>query len=385
MKLLYLTFYFEPDLCAGSFRNSPLVNELSKSLNDDDQIYVITTKPNRYNSIKIDALEFEDRGNVKIYRISIPTHKSGFFDQIRSFVSYFFSAIKLTKGLEYDLVFASSSRLFTAFLAKFLTRRGNPLYLDIRDIFVDTLQDVLKSRVTRFFIIPLLKAIEAYTFRNASHINLVSMGFKQYFSKFDRPKYSYFSNGVDLSFLNKKVNQRRRESRVITYAGNVGEGQGLEKIIPQMADRNQELRFRIIGDGSAKRQLQESINSKKLSNVELLNPVRRDQLLDYYADSDFLFLHLNDYEAFKKVLPSKLFEYGAIDLPIIAGVAGYAAEFIESEIVNHILFQPGNVEDFQRKFEKYQYRKVARDNFVENYSREKISEEMAKSILKLAP
>jgi hypothetical protein len=29
-RIVYLTFYFEPDLCAGSFRNTPLVIKLAK-------------------------------------------------------------------------------------------------------------------------------------------------------------------------------------------------------------------------------------------------------------------------------------------------------------------------------------------------------------------
>ena len=78
MKILFLTFYFEPDLCAGSFRNSPLAIELSKRLGADDELHVVTTMPNRYKSFKEDAQEYEERGNMKIQRITIPNHKSGF-------------------------------------------------------------------------------------------------------------------------------------------------------------------------------------------------------------------------------------------------------------------------------------------------------------------
>ena len=74
--------------------------------------------------------------------------------------------------------------------------------------------------------------------------------------------------------------------------------------------------------------------------MELLNPVSRKELLEYYNQSTFLFLHLNDLDAFKKVLPSKLFEYGAFDKPIIAGVGGYAAQFIRDNLLNYILFKP---------------------------------------------
>ena len=50
MKILFLTYYFEPDLCAGSFRNTSLFKELLNQLTDNDFVHVITTQPHRYKS-----------------------------------------------------------------------------------------------------------------------------------------------------------------------------------------------------------------------------------------------------------------------------------------------------------------------------------------------
>ena len=47
-----------------------------------------------------------------------------------------------------------------------------------------------------------------------------------------------------------------------------------------------------------------------------------------YDKASILFLHLNDYEAFYKVLPSKIFEYATTGKPIIAGVNGFAKDVI---------------------------------------------------------
>ena len=52
-RIVYLTFYFKPDLCAGSFRNSPLAIELSNQANLKNVIIdLYTTLPNRYNTFK---------------------------------------------------------------------------------------------------------------------------------------------------------------------------------------------------------------------------------------------------------------------------------------------------------------------------------------------
>ncbi|MBD1386238.1 glycosyltransferase family 4 protein [Mucilaginibacter rigui] len=383
-NILYLSFYFEPDLCAGSFRNSPLAKELAKQANGVATIDIVTTLPNRYNTFDTAAPAFEEYGNINIHRILIPKHQSGFMDQINSFKTYFLEAQKIIKGKKYDLVFASSSRLFTAYLGYRIAKKQNiPLYLDIRDIFIDTMQDVLQSKVLKSGLIPILKTVETQIFNYASHINLISGGFEQYFTKYKKAKYSYFSNGIDPEFIDlKETIYTDKKQRLITYAGNFGEGQGLHKIIPQAAKAlGDKFKFLVIGDGGAKQKLVDGIAESGVNNVELRGPVSRKELLSIYDQSDFLFLHLNDYDAFKKVLPSKIFELGAYDKPIIAGVAGFANQFIDKNIPNRILFLPGDVNDMVGQLNNYQYSLGFRNEFLKNFRREQINKQMATSIL----
>ncbi|MFK5151239.1 hypothetical protein ACI4CU_28200, partial [Klebsiella pneumoniae] len=79
-------------------------------------IDVITTVPNRYSSFSAEAKQDEHEGNLRIRRIILPSHKSGFIDQIKAFYHYYREVRKKIRYIEYDLVFASSSRLFTAYL-----------------------------------------------------------------------------------------------------------------------------------------------------------------------------------------------------------------------------------------------------------------------------
>ena len=384
-RILYLSFYFEPDLCAGSFRNSPLAKELANQLGEAGEVVVITTQPNRYKSFEKKAEAFEDKGNLKIHRIDIPQHQSGFKDQINSFRVFYKEAKKIADTYQYDLVFASSSRLFTAFLGYRLSKSANvPLYLDIRDIFVDTMDDVLQSRAMKAVVMPILKRIEKLTFSSAKHINLISGGFKSYFSNYKQCNFSEYSNGIDEVFLIRKPSSKPETSEPlkIVYAGNIGEGQGLHKVVAQAAAQlGSEYQFTVIGDGGAKQKLEQAVKEEKVNNVTLMPPVNRQELLKIYSDSDFLFMHLNDYDAFKKVLPSKVFELGAYDKPIIAGVSGYAADFIKQHVPNTILFAPGDFNSFVTKLKAYQYKTEFRDTFIRDFKRSSINEKMASSIL----
>jgi glycosyltransferase involved in cell wall biosynthesis len=388
-RIVYLTFYYEPDLCAGSFRNTPLAIELAKQAREKDIIVdVYTTLPNRYSSFEQSALEFEELGNLRIHRISLPPHKSGMLDQVFSFGKFYSEVIKLNKNKKADLVFASSSRLFTAYLGFTIAKKSHaPLYLDIRDIFVDTMSDVFKSKILKLGILPLLKLIENRTFNYAKHINLISGGFKTYFSKLNNTEFTFFTNGIDEEFLATIPTSEKSEKvgvrKTIVYAGNIGEGQGLHKVIPQAAkELGSEFEFIIIGDGGTKKLLQDEIENLSISNVVLEKPVNRNELQGIYTYADYLFIHLNDYPAFRKVLPSKIFELATFGKPIIAGVSGFAAEFIENEVSDCFVFEPCNdkqLVDFLRS--DIASNTIDRREFKMKYGRSNINTLMAESIL----
>jgi hypothetical protein len=388
MKILFLTYYFEPDLCAGSFRNTSLFKEVTAKLKPSDTIEVITTHPNRYDSYKVAADDFEKRTeNISINRIKIPTHGNGLLGQIKSFRIFFFKAITITKNQEYDLVYASSSRLFTAFLGSKIARKKKAkLYLDIRDIFRESILDIFKNSIFKLGLDLFLRPIENYTFKKASHINLVSRGFESYFSKFKQCNYSFFTNGIDAVFLEKREVKKLEKSscKTIVYAGNIGEGQGLHIIIPDIAKALRgAYKFVIFGDGGAKQKLVDALKLENIQNVTLHRPINRDLLIAEYQKADFLFLHLNKHKAFERVLPSKLFEYGAFDKPILAGVSGYAAQFVKAHMNNSIVFNPGDALALLKELEVYSYKNGYRKSFLENFSRKQINSEMALSITSL--
>lgn len=389
MKILVLSFYFRPDLSACSFRSAALVDALRICVPAGSQIDVITTLPNRYHSFVATAPEVEQDYGVSIFRIALPAHKSGLIDQSKAFLAFSRGALRRADGRKYDVVFATSGRLMTAVLGAFMARRHSAkLYLDIRDIFVDTIQDVLPRKVA-WVVKPALSALEKWAVNRADKVNLVSRGFSQYFgARYPQHRFSYYTNGVDNEFMGAPTCPLAAAASdtgrpvTVLYAGNIGEGQGLHAIIPHLAaSMGPRAHFKIIGDGGRKHALEIALTAAGVTNVELLQPLGRTELLDAYRTADVLFLHLNDHEAFKKVLPSKVFEYAALGKPVWAGVAGYAAEFVTSEISNSAVFHPCDVAGAVRSFDELSIRDMPRTDFVARYARSNISREMAEDIL----
>lgn len=407
MKILFLSFYYPPDLCAGSFRTKAIVDALLERMprGHEHHIDLMTTMPNRYNTFLNDAPTHEYFDRLSVYRAVLPPHKSGIMDQSWAFGAFARQVLSLTKGRDYDLVVATSSRLMTAALGSLVSRiKRIPLYLDIRDIYLDTINDILPKKIA-FFLKLLFSAVEGFTMRRAEKINLVSEGFRRYFSeKYPKPGYSFFTNGIDDEFLTNDqagfsfgfegekfgelepcasnyANDDLTPVKVL-YAGNIGEGQGLHAILPELARRLKgKAHFRIIGDGGRKKHLEERIQAINCSNIELIPPMDRDLLIKEYMAADVLFLHLHAYEAFKKVLPSKIFEYASTGKPIWAGVAGYSAEFIKKEVENAAVFPPCDVDRGIIALGELELTLKKRTAFVEKYRRKKIMDSMAADIV----
>ena len=390
MKLLVLSFYYEPDLSAGSFRTVALVKAMRERSSSDVLIDVLTTLPNRYDTFSAAAAELEVHEGLTIRRVAVPYHRSDMLGQSWAFLSFARQVLKHTARRDYDIVFATSSRLMTAALGAWISRRRQAaLYLDIRDIFVDTIKELLPWIIAQ----PLrwvFSWLEAWTMRGADRINLVSPGFKGYFlARYGERSFSYFTNGIDDEFLAIESQLACHESKsdrtTIVYAGNIGDGQGLHQILPELAmalrDR---ARFIVIGAGRRRQALETAVAQAGIDNVELRAPLLRNELIAEYCAADVLFMHLGAHRAFEKVLPSKIFEYAAVGKPILAGVAGFAEKFVRREISNAAVFPPCDAVAAVNAFDLLELVDRARPDFVAKYSRTTISQAMADDVFSLA-
>jgi len=388
VRLLVLSFYFRPDLSAGSFRITALVDALRQKLPEGSTIEVITTQPNRYASYSAEAPLQEQYESLTIRRVPLPPHQSGMVDQSRAFGVFARRVWQLTKSQPYDLVFASTSRLMTGVLGSAIARRqGAPLYLDIRDIFTETMREVLGRSPIRAAM-PLFDGLERWALRPADRVNLVSPGFVEHFAdKVGSGRLSHFTNGIDPEFLERDFRSSTRQKgseKLILYAGNLGDGQGLHRVVPEAAKRLEgEARFCLIGDGGKRGELEEGLTREGVSNVELRDPVPRTELLDLYARADILFLHLNNYRAFRRVLPSKLFEYAATEKPVLAGVAGSSATFLNREVPGAAIFPPCNAEELVTAFRRLTSDRVERRSFRQRFDRRTLMAEMAEDVISL--
>ncbi len=267
--------------------------------------------------------------------------------------------LRHVRGRRYDAVFATSSRLMTAALGATVARlKGVPLYLDIRDIFVDTMQDLMPG-ATRHLVRGVFGALESWTMRRAARINLVSPGFRGYFERrYPGRSFSSSPTGSTTSSSARSCQDpppradRPRSSMRATSA----RGDACTAILPGLAAA-------LAGAHASWSSVTAAVSPP--CRARLPPPVsptsscgrrfRRTELLAAYQAADVLFLHLGAYAAFEKVLPSKLFEYAALGKPVLAGVAGYAAQFVREEIDNAAVFSPAMPHKASRRSSRWRW------------------------------
>src|SRR5690606_6231302 len=103
-----------------------------------------------------------------------------------------------------------------------------------------------------------------------------------------RPRYpgrhfSLYSNGVDSVFHDFPPGPAKSgevaKPLLVLYAGNIGDGQGLHLIVPELAERLRgKVIFRIVGGGGRLDALCEAVLARNLDNVEFVEPVPRAEL-----------------------------------------------------------------------------------------------------------
>lgn len=387
-RILIITYNFPPDISAGSFRMYYLVRELAK--NSNLKIDIITSKPNRYYNFlsKNDHDYFNKFENVNIYKINNLFSSTSFIREVISYINFFIKVISFSRNKKYNLIFATSSRLMTAFLGACVSKLTTKIfYLDIRDIFLDTLK--YSNKLFYYILYPIFNFMEKFSIKNSSHLNIVSKGFEDYFiNKYDIKSLSVLPNGIDDTFINyfnkNKFNTINNKNIEILYAGNIGDGQGLHKIIPNILKySNKNIKFKIIGSGRKLNLLKKIIHKMNIKNCQFIDPIDREYLLKEYEQASILFLHLNNYEAFKKVLPSKIFEYACTGKPIVAGVNGYAKKFILKNIKNAKVFDPCDYIKAIEEIDKIDLKTIKRTEFIRNFSRNEISIKISNQIINL--
>ncbi|MGB3799597.1 MAG: WcaI family glycosyltransferase [Lewinella sp.] len=202
---------------------------------------------------------------------------------------------------------------FPSLIHKWL--RGTRVLNHIQDLQVDAARDL--GIIKQQWLLRLLERAEKWLLHRVTTVSTISQGMLRKIAQKSIPADDIvlFPNWVDgdLVFPVDRSESARTawnippEDRLILYAGNLGEKQGLENVI-ELADRMRHvpnLQFLIIGEGGAKARLVADARQRKLPNLTFKPLQPLSQLAATLAAAD-VHLVLQKKAAADLVMPSKL-------------------------------------------------------------------------------
>jgi len=239
------------------------------------------------------------------------------------------------------VVVASSPQFFAGLAGWLVSRRlHRPFVLEVRDLWPESIVQVGAMR--RGALIRVLEWLEGALYRTADHVVVVSPAFRAHIEARGVPseRISVLPNGVDAGWLDDPVPSAESAALraelglegkfVASYLGTVGMAHGLDVML-EAARRcsDPDVAFLIVGAGAEWSKLRDAAVAEGLENLRVLEKQPRPRIRRFYAASDVSIVHLRDRPAFRKVIPSKMFESMAMERPIVLGVRGQAQAILE--------------------------------------------------------
>jgi len=357
MRILFLTHYFPPEGNAPASR----VYEMSKRwVRDGHHVQVITCAPNYPDGIVYEGyanrlVQHEWMGGIGVTRIwTYLAPNTGTYGRIANYLSYMVSAaLAAMLAKPFDVVIATSPQFFCGWagvLVHKLARR--PFILEIRDIWPEGIVTV--GALSNRRVIRVLEALEVKLYRLATQIVAVGEGYKSEIAAkgIEARKIAVITNGADLDVYYPREPDGDLQSAlglqgkfVCSYNGNIGMTSGLDVVLRAarllQARRRTDIQFVLVGDGAARKELEDEARRSALDTVLFVGRQAKDAMPRFLSISDVCLVHLKRRRLFKATLPSKMFEAMAMGKAIVLGVEGSAAEVLR-EADAGICIEPEN-------------------------------------------
>jgi glycosyltransferase involved in cell wall biosynthesis len=346
MHVLFLSHYFPPEVNAPATRT---YEHCRRWVAAGHRVTVITCAPNCPTGVvaagyKNSWLSREWVDGIRVLRVwTWLSPNKGFLGRTINYLSYMLCATLCAMWVRnVDAIVATSPQFFCGWagvLCRWILRR--PLLLEIRDIWPESIVTV--GAMKRSPVMRVLEALERRMYITAKQIVTVGDGYRDQLIRRGVPeeKIAVVPNGVDVSQFVPKQPARQVRSQwrgdgrfVCAYIGTVGMAHGLEVIVRAARKLKEAGRddvvFWVVGDGAERNRLENVCRAEALDQVVFTGLVPKSKIAEVIASCDACLVHLRKTELFETVIPSKIFEIMAMNVPIVMGVNGQAQRIVLS-------------------------------------------------------
>ncbi|MCK0192662.1 glycosyltransferase family 4 protein [Arenibacter sp. F20364] len=363
MKILFLTDNFPPEVNAPATRTYEHCVEWVKQ---GAEVTVITCAPNFpkgkvYPGYKNKLVQTEIIDGIKVVRVwSYIAANEGFIKRTVDYISFSVSAFIAGIFENTDLIVATSPQFFTALSGRSLSFwKRRPWVMEVRDLWPESIKTVGAMKDNLF--IRYFERQEKRCYKSAKKIISVTDSFKREIigKGITAVKIEVVKNGANLAlFQPMEPDQDLIESLnlkgkiILGYVGTHGMAHKLDFLMDCAKNlMHTNYHFLFIGSGAEREKLIHKKRTENISNVTLLDSVSKSEIKRYLSILDVSLINLKKDELFKTVIPSKIFENSAMQIPILLGVDGESRAILEKYKAG-LFYEPENEKDFLDKLEK---------------------------------
>ena len=327
------------------------------------------TKDEKYESCsgKLIKLEKGQRA-IKVIRAYTPqSYNKNFLWRAWAYFTFvffgFLGALIYARG-RYDVVLASSPPLTVGPLGILIAAiKRCPFIFEIRDLWP---YGVINTGVVKnALLIKLMYFMENIAYKKAAAINALTPAFKQVLTEKNNippEKIWMIPNAADLNvFVPREVDTALRtqlgwtDKFVGFYMGAHGRMNCLWQLIDTAEILRNEPEYLIvcIGSGIEHQSLVDKAKQQKLTNIQFLPGVNREQLQPYINSCDVSLIVLMKADIMKMVYPNKMFDSMSVAKPIILAIDGVARELVVNQAECGVYVEPENAAQIAEKMRFY--------------------------------
>jgi len=401
MNILFITDNFPPEVNAPATRTYEHCQEWIKQ---GAKITIITCFPNFphgkiYNGYKNKLYQKEMIDGIEVIRVwSYMTSNSGFLKRVLDYLSFASMAFFVGLFRKYDVIIATSPQFFTTWAAYGLSKiRRKPWIFELRDLWPESIKTVGAMKQGK--AIDFLEKVELGLYKDADKVVAVTDAFKTNLMNrgIDANKIAVVTNGSNMDLFssrekNKSILEKTnlKDKFIVGYIGTHGLAHSLDFIVESIKMiEDKDIHFLFIGDGAMKEKIIKIAFDLHLDNITFLDSISKNEVPEYLSIVDVSLAPLKKSDTFKTVIPSKIFEASAMQIPTLLGVQGQAQEILEKYGAG-LCFLPENAEDFIEKIlllknDKTLYKKcqIGCSKLANNFDRKLLANKMLNAIINI--
>ena len=279
---------------------------------------------------------------------------------------------KIIKNKKYDVVIPTTEPVLGIIGYFFSRKYGIPIIYEVQDNY-----EIYDS-----YKIPFIKMLDYHVIRNSEKVFFSNYALKEKLIHLRKDYCEVMENGVDLKTFRlipkskaRKMLKIGQKIKLITYTGHISKDRGIDNLIEAVSQlRKNDKSIFLFLSGKAEHDI--DIKREFIIYMEL---PKREELVKALNASDVLIIASSDNAFTRYAFPLKLFEYMAVNVPIVATAVGDVKRVLKN--FKNSLCIPNSIEDLKNKIMlQLKSKKVNYRNVAMNYTWERLARKLDKII-----